>query len=130
MWVRRHFALEACWIGRRNRMRVRYEDFCRNPEGVARDILGRAGLDLTPAPGKRAFSAPGQHLLASNRDVKQAGDSVEIEMRRGWEREMRPGPRRISTAISLPFLAGYGYVGSRSPYRELAQAGIETAAGR
>ena len=97
--------------------RVRYEDLVAAP----RPTLERAlrGLGLAPAPG--ALAHVGEHSVhltpshgvAGSRTRFTAG-RIELELDDAWRSSMPANARRVVTAVTLPQLVGYGYVGRRA----------------
>ena len=96
--------------------RIRYEDLVAAP----RPTLARAlvGLGL-PVPegalahvGARSVHLTPSHGVAGSRTRFTAGD-IALELDDAWRSTLPAGARRVVTAVTLPQLVGYGYVGRR-----------------
>jgi hypothetical protein len=102
---------------------VRYEDLVTRP----RPTLERAlrSLGLPPADGaldhvgERSVLLGPSHGLAGSRTRFTAG-RIELEVDDAWRATLPANARRVVTAVTLPQLLGYGYVGRRP--RTLASA--------
>ena len=101
-------------------LRMRYEDFVAAPETAVRRIAAFAGL---PAGGDYGFVGPDWAELepghsVSGNPMRFATGRVAIRRDERW-RAGRPAglpaaQRREVTALTLPLLAGYGYLGGRA----------------
>lgn len=101
-------------------LRMRYEDFVAAPETAVRRIAAFAGL---PAGGDYGFAGPDWAELepghsVSGNPMRFATGRVAIRRDERW-RAGRPAglpaaQRREVTALTLPLLAGYGYLGGRA----------------
>lgn len=119
-WALRN--LRAARIRRRTERSalLRYEDFCVRPLETLEDLTGlvgerAAGLEVAE---DGAFVVHRQHTAAGNADRFQTGP-VRIQEDDEWRHAQRPGDQLLVTAITLPFLRGYGYpirVRSREPH--------------
>jgi Sulfotransferase family len=109
-------------LGRRGcpTMRMRYEDFVADPEAAIRGVAGFAGL---PGDGGLPFldtdgtscwaELSGAHTVSGN-PMRFATGKVPIRRDERWRTAMPKGQRRAVTALTLPLLASYGYVGARA----------------
>jgi hypothetical protein len=96
--------------------RVRYEDLVARP----RPTLERAlrGVGLPPVDGSldhvgdRSVTLGPSHGVAGSRTRFTVG-RVELTLDDAWRSTLAPGSRRVVTAVTLPQLVGYGYVGLR-----------------
>lgn len=93
--------------------RVHYSDFVASPADTLRRILRMTGEEeddgrLAHIEG-RTVRLGVQHILSGNPIRARTG---EIPLREDveWRREMEPASRRLVTALTLPFLARYGYL--------------------
>ncbi|MCY7396866.1 MAG: sulfotransferase [Nocardioides sp.] len=96
--------------------RVRYEDLVACP----RPTLERALSDVGLAPTEQALDHVGErsvvldpsHGVAGSR-TRFATGRIELELDDAWRSVLPAGARRVVTAVTLPQLLGYGYVGLR-----------------
>jgi len=102
-------------------LRLRYEDLAARPVEAVERIVRLATAPSSPgAPVKEPVELPfvdertvtlaPTHSIKGNPDRMQTG-RVEVRLDDRWRREMRPGHRRLVTALTWPLLARYGYVG-------------------
>lgn len=97
--------------------RVRYEDLVARPRPTVRRALEEIGLP--PAPGalthvdEHSVRLAPSHGVAGSRTRFTAGD-IELRLDDAWRATLPVGARRVVTAVTLPQLVGYGYVGRRS----------------
>lgn len=96
--------------------RVRYEDLVARPRPTLEAALVDLGL---PAPasalahvGERSVDLAPSHGVAGSRSRFTAG-RIELELDDAWRSALRPGARRVVTAVTLPQLVRYGYVDLR-----------------
>jgi hypothetical protein len=97
--------------------RVRYEDLVAAP----RPTLDRAlrSVGLTPVRGALAHVGESSvdltpsHGVAGSRTRFTAG-RIQLQLDDAWRSSLPAGARRVVTAMTLPQLVGYGYVGRRS----------------
>jgi hypothetical protein len=110
---------EAIRVLARNRtpvLRVRYEDLVRDPNTVVPAVLRHAGLDVAEATapqldqGTVEFSVT--HGLAGN-PIRFDRGPVGLRIDESWKVEMRRPDRMLTTIITAPLLARYGYAGLR-----------------
>jgi hypothetical protein len=100
--------------------RVRYEDLVAEPRATLERSLREVGLP--PAPdalahvGERSVDLSPSHGVAGSRTRFNAG-RIYLELDDAWRRTLPAGARRVVTAMTLPQLLGYGYVGPRAPAR-------------
>lgn len=100
----------ALWGRDRTYLRVRYEDFVADPEGVMQNIAERTGLPAADLPFETPTSvrmAP-THSVAGNPSRHSKG-AVEIRSDDEWRRAMPTRDRRLVTAITAAALLGFGY---------------------
>jgi hypothetical protein len=96
--------------------RIRYEDLVDSP----RPTLERALRDVGLAPGHGALDHVGErsvtlrtsHGIAGSRTRFTAG-RIELQLDDAWRTALPPAARRIVTAVTMPQLLGYGYLGRR-----------------
>jgi hypothetical protein len=101
-------------------MRLRYEDFTAEPEPTLRRVAGFAGLpaqDSYPflTAGGTSVSAQlgGGHSVSGN-PMRFTTGLVPIRSDEQWRTHMPRAQQRAVTALTLPLMAGYGYLGARS----------------
>lgn len=96
--------------------RVRYEDLVSAPRPTLERALRAVGLD--PAPGALAHvgdhsvDLTPSHGVAGSRTRFTAG-RIHLELDDAWRSSLPSGARRVVTAMTLPQLLGYGYLGRR-----------------
>jgi hypothetical protein len=97
-------------------VRIRYEDLVAHPRPTLEGAL--SGLGLTPTDGalahvgERSVVLESSHGVAGSRTRFTSG-RIELELDEAWRSALPPRARRIVTAVTLPQLVGYGYVGRR-----------------
>jgi Sulfotransferase family len=101
-------------------MRMKYEDFAASPEEALHRIAGFAEL---PEPDGYPFmgTTGASHWAELNKIHSVSGNpmrfttgKVPIRQDDRWRTVMPKAQRSTVTAITLPMLAGYGYMGARS----------------
>jgi hypothetical protein len=99
-------------------MRLRYEDLVTEPELATRQVAKFAGL---PEQDSYPFLAEGAsnsarldsaHSVSGN-PLRFATGMVPISSDERWRTSMPKAQRRAVTALTLPLLAGYGYLGAK-----------------
>ncbi len=97
--------------------RVRYEDLVAHP----RTTLERALTSIGMAPAKDALAHVGEHSVDLEPSHGVAGSRtrfttgrIDLQLDDAWRSTLPVGARRVVTAVTLPQLVGYGYVGRRS----------------
>ena len=101
-------------------LRMRYEDFVAAPEAALDRIAGLAGLPPVP-PGYSFLGADGGSRWAelepghsvSGNPMRFATGKIPVRPDERWRAGMPKAQRRAVTALTLPLLAGYGYLGGR-----------------
>ena len=100
-------------------MRLRYEDFTAEPELALRQIASFAGR---PARDSYPFltvdgTSWGAHLggghSVSGNPMRFTAGQVPISRDERWRTHMPRAQQRAVAALTLPLLAGYGYLGGR-----------------
>jgi hypothetical protein len=71
--------------------------------------------------GERSVELPPSHGVAGSRSRFAAG-RIELELDDAWRSTLPKRARRVVTAMTLPQLVGYGYVGHRA-HRAGSEAG-------
>ena len=101
-------------------MRLRYEDFTAEPELTLHRVADFAGLpsrDSYPfltadGPSWRAHLS-GSHSVSGN-PMRFTTGQIPIRADEKWRTSMPKAQQRAVTALTLPLLAGYGYLGAQS----------------
>ncbi len=118
LWSRTNGLYELMGLGRSGYLRLHYEDMARDPEAAMRRLRDRFA-PLSPAFAALTAAAaaePAVHSVSGNPIRFDRGDrriAVDLE----WTRAMPAGDRRTVSALTLPLLARYGYLGRRRPSR-------------
>jgi Sulfotransferase family len=101
-------------------MRLRYEDFTAEPELTLHQIArfaGRPAQDSYPFLTTHGTSWAAQlacgHSVSGN-PMRFTTGQVLISRDEKWQASMSQAQQRAVTALTLPLLAGYGYLGARS----------------
>lgn len=93
--------------------RVRYEDFTRDPLRVTRELvefIGEPGANLDFVRDHGVHLSVQSHTVWGNPDRTQMGD-VSIREDDEWRAKLPAKDRGVATALTLPLLLAYGYVG-------------------
>jgi Sulfotransferase family len=95
------------------RILVRYESLASAPETTIRRIVDYASTgSLSMHPEAEGPPSLCHHMLGGNR-VRFNRGIGPIRLDEEWRHQMKFGRRAVVTALSAPFLARYGYLGSR-----------------
>jgi hypothetical protein len=101
-------------------MRLRYEDFTAEPELTLRRIAGFAGLPaqdsypfLTAGGAQVSARLDGSHSVSGN-PMRFTTGQVPISRDEKWQTHMPRARQQAVTALTLPLMAGYGYLGAQS----------------
>lgn len=119
-WNSFNFAIEVMGKGcRQSPLRLRYEDFVADPRGSLRRILDFVGRPSSGVPlqDEHSVNLQVQHTVAGN-PSRFATGKVEIREDDEWRTRMKKRHRLLATAVTLPLLIKYGYLGG-NPRREL-----------
>ncbi len=97
--------------------RVRYEDLVASPRPTLERALRGVGLPAAPADlahvGESCVTLERSHGVAGSRTRFTAG-RIELQLDDAWRSALPVTARRVVTAVTLPQLVGYGYVGPRA----------------
>ncbi len=116
LWAALQLESAALSAGASHATRVRYEDLVADPRATLERAL--VGLGLPPAAGALDHVGPASvtlgpsHGVAGNRSRFVEG-RIKLELDEAWRSTLAPRSRRVVTALTLPQLVGYGYVGRR-----------------
>ena len=92
--------------------RLRYEDFVAEPERRVRELAGFAGLpDGEPLPFLHGSTVQlaASHTVAGN-PMRFTVGPIDLRRDDAWRTRLPADQRRLTTALTLPLLAGYGYL--------------------
>jgi len=104
-------------------LRVRYEDFVAAPEQTVREVARFAGIpgadlpmDFLGSDGQSPWALSNWAMLntahtASGNPLRFATGKVAIRGDERWRAAMPDAQRRTVTALTLPLLSHYGYLG-------------------
>ena len=98
---------------------VRYEDVVRDPESALREVAAFAGVPVSDealrflggGDGAGHHADLGAAHTVSGNPVRFLSGQVPIRQDDAWLAAMPTGQRRAVTALTLPLLGRYGYVG-------------------
>ena len=106
--------------------RVRYEDLVARPRPTLERTLSDVGLPPAEGAlahvGERSVILDPSHGVAGSRTRFAAG-RIELQVDDAWRSTLPAGARRVVTAVTLPQLVGYGYVGLR-PHASTGQGRV------
>jgi len=114
MWMAHNVLYEAVAARGTPYLRVRYEDFARDPANTLASIADFLGLPVGPA---EALAPDGRvqlhatHTVAGN-PLRFTSAQVEVRADEAWRRELRPLHRRTVSALTAPLRWRYGYRGT------------------
>lgn len=100
-------------------MRMKYEDFTADPETALRRLAGFAGLPAQAsypflgADGTSRWADLGGAHSVSGNPMRFSTGQIRIRGDERWRSGMPKAHQRAVTALTLPLLAGYGYLGAR-----------------
>jgi Sulfotransferase domain len=90
-------------------VRMRYEDFVRDPRRSTRRMLDLAGVESTMDHiSERSVELRESHSCAGNPMRFRQGE-IALKADERWREEMAPWARRTVTALTAPLLLHYGY---------------------
>lgn len=113
-WLIVNLLCEAVARTHETHLRVRYEDFCADPQSSLARIASFAGEGLEPVriPADRNVQLDPAHGVGGD-DVRLRRGTVRIAANEAWRAGMTPRDRRVVTRMTWPLLARYGYAGRR-----------------
>lgn len=121
-WDLQNAAMDLLALTRRPVLRIRYEDLVDDPAAVLGQITAFAGLPATAADlgflnhdGGRWWAELGvSHAVSGNR-LRFATGPVHIRRDDTWRRALPPHTRAGVSALTIPWLARYGYLRDGGP---------------
>ena len=112
LWSVWNFAAAALWARSPERyLRLRYEDFIREPRPSLVRILKFAGHDvdvdrLFTGTGDQTVCLAPTHTVAGNPDRLRTGE-ITLRLDDEWKAKMRPRDRAMVTALTAPLLPAF-----------------------
>lgn len=95
--------------------RIRYEDLVALPRPTLERALRSVGLPARPGSldhvGEHSVDLEPSHGIAGSRTRFTTGH-IELRLDDAWHTALTPASRRVVTAVTLPQLLSYGYVGA------------------
>ena len=113
LWNVWHLAIELLWRNSPDRyMRVRYEDFIREPRKAVKRITNfmQEDSEYIPFVDEHNIVLNVNHTTTGNPNRLQTG-TVELRPDVEWKEHMRKKDKAIVTFLSWPLLLRYGYCG-------------------
>lgn len=107
--------------------RIRYEELVEQPGQVVLQIaqaLGQEAAEVEFFEGRQAVRLDVDHTVSGNPNRFQQG-AVEIRPDIEWQEKMAGGQKRLVTALTLPLMLHYGYLGRPRPARKNGTANTE-----
>jgi sulfotransferase family protein len=127
-WLRRHAVIEAL-LRRRLRgryLRLRYEDFVREPRAAVESISRLVGEsdDALPFVSDHVARVAPNHTVGGNPSRFKTGD-LALKPDDEWRATMTPRARLLATLPALPLLRRYGYSPQLKVSRQVSSAPAE-----
>lgn len=92
-------------------MRMRYEDFVRDPNGCLQRILGFIGEPDLEAPAiQDGCIELGVNHTANGSNSRFETGPVQVRLDDKWRKQMATRDRSLVTVLTLPLLRHYGYI--------------------
>ena len=117
LWAALQLESSALSVAATHATRLRYEDLVRDPLPTVTTAL--RGVGLPPAPG--ALEHIGRHSVVLHPSHGVAGSRtrftsgrIDLKLDDAWRSTLPAPARRVVTAVTLPGLLRYGYVGRAS----------------
>jgi hypothetical protein len=112
-WIAQNVVTERLWTESREEakyVRVRYEDFVRDPRHTVQSIAALVGeeADLAFFSSRNTARLQPTHTVAGNPARFSEGE-IEIAADEEWRRAISHRDRWLVTAMTLPLLIRYGY---------------------
>jgi len=113
LWLTWNLAAEVLWNRRGSKtryLRVRYEDFARNPDKGLRTVLDFLGLqsDLHLISGPADVTLRATHSVSGNPD-RMKTESIEIKIDDEWRSRMAWHQKGQAVLLTWPLLLRYSY---------------------
>jgi Sulfotransferase family len=113
LWTGHNVALSLLRLTGATRRLVRYEDFVADPAATVTAVAGFAGVGTGDGPAFLSGSSVElgrSHTVAGN-PVRFRTGTMTLRRDDDWRRLLPRRTRHLVTALTLPLLAGYGYLG-------------------
>lgn len=113
-WTLHNLVIEGLRAGRVPVLRLRYEDWVREPRRRTMDVLRFAGVEPEPQGaelGEDWVDLDVTHTCSGN-PSRFARGRVEVRPDERWREALPKGSHHLVTAMTGPLLAGYGYLRS------------------
>ncbi|MDX6513938.1 MAG: hypothetical protein QOE36_3442 [Gaiellaceae bacterium] len=112
VWDVWHVMTELGWRRSGRYVRIRYEDFARDPRATVRRVLEAVGEPGEPAAfvGEHEVDLPPNHFFSGNDNRFQTG-RISVVPDDEWRDGLRPLTRIGVGLATAPLLARYGYLG-------------------
>ncbi len=110
-WTGKNILME--WLGKKapqRYLRIRYEDFVRQPDINLRKICNLVGEDVASLPliENNQFVVTSNHVIAGSPQRFRSGvDRLKLD--EAWKEKMTANERKKVTLLTLPLLSRYGY---------------------
>ncbi len=112
LWDAWNASSEALWRGSSGRyMRLRYEDFVKEPRRALKGVLGMLHEDTRQIPfvDEQSVKLGVSHTVSGNPNRFQTG-GVRLRPDDEWASRMRLRDKILVTLLTFPLLSRYGYV--------------------
>lgn len=111
LWLLWNLIAAGAWRSSAPRvLRVRYEDFVREPQAIMSEVVASLGLDPKGLPFKddETVTLAPTHSVAGNPNRHETG-AVTLRSDDEWRRSMPTSQRTVVTLVTLPGLLRFGY---------------------
>jgi hypothetical protein len=111
-WDALNLATETMWRGSPHRyLRLRFEDFVREPQETIEHILGmiQERVERFPLSGKNKAELGPTHGVGGSPSGLDTG-TVELRLDEAWIVKMKPSDKVVTTTLTWPLLLRYGYL--------------------
>lgn len=116
LWTGHNVALSLLPLTGATRRLLRYEDFVADPAGTVASVAGFVGVRTDEGPAflhGSSVTLGRTHTVAGN-PVRFRTGTMALRRDDDWRRLLPRRTRRLVSALTLPLLAGYGYLGRSS----------------
>jgi hypothetical protein len=112
-WNLKNSAVEMLLNRFRGRyLRIRYEDFVRNPKTAVKLVLDLVQEEVTQLPFKDDFTVEMEidHIFAGSPSSRSETGAVKLRLDERWQNEMQPIDKAVVTSFTSPLLMKYNYL--------------------
>lgn len=115
-WLALNPSIRRFWSRTNRYYFLPYERLVASPRSVVRELLDFAGTPdvATPFIDEHTATLDHTHAVAGN-EVRLNRGHVQLRLDSEWRERMPVVSRALVTAMTLPFLARYGYLGDKRP---------------